>query len=198
MTKYGYIKWTDSVIWVPSLRHHLANTYYFTSRMMPIYAARRLNATGFVKESLPSLGPNDFIYNPSFRQDLFQDEWLLTMQAITTGSNSTRVEFGQREWENSVNETSVQCFKQAVHITSFPAGVCFFVAMDLLDYGFDCLLLGMLLHCRYQIQRLQLRIGKSCMDITACVCRLIIPGRGRFYFGCVERSEGGHFRIFRR
>lgn len=125
MTNYGYIKWTDSVIWVPSFRYHLANTYYFTSRMMPIYAARRLNASGFLEHPLPSLGPNDFIYNPSFKPERFQDEWLLSMQALTTGSNTTRVEFGQRDWENSVNETNVQCFKQAVHITSFPAGVSY-------------------------------------------------------------------------
>jgi hypothetical protein len=91
--------------------------------MMPIYVARRLNASGLLTEPLPSLGPNDFIYNPSYKAERFQGEWLLTMQNITTGSNDTNVEFGLREWENSINETSWMCFKQAVHISFYPIGV---------------------------------------------------------------------------
>lgn len=87
---------------------------------MPIYVARRLNASGVLRNPLPSLGPDDFIYNPSFKKERFQGEWLLIMQNITTGSNTTRVEHGQREWENMVNESNWMCFKRAVHVSPFP------------------------------------------------------------------------------
>jgi hypothetical protein len=117
------VYWSDSVAWIPGFKYHLANTYYFTSRMMPIYVARRLNASGLLTEPLPTLGPNDFIYNPSFKAERFDDEWLRTMQNITTGSDKTRVEFGLREWENSVNRTSWMCFKKVVHIPPFPMAV---------------------------------------------------------------------------
>lgn len=102
---------------------------------MPIYVARRLNATGLLVDPLPSLGPNDFIYNPSFKKERFQGEWLRTMQNITTGSNFTRMEHGidptgERgdyvgNWERLVNTSSWMCFKQAVHVSTFPIGVRF-------------------------------------------------------------------------
>jgi hypothetical protein len=122
-SKTGSVLWSDSVLWAPGFKYHLTNTYYFTTRMMPIYVARRLNASGLLTEPLPSLGPNDFIYNPSYKAERFQGEWLLTMQNITTGSNSTNVEFGSRDWESSINETNWMCFKQAVHVSFYPIGV---------------------------------------------------------------------------
>lgn len=113
----------DNVVWVPVFQYHLTNTYYFTTRMMPIYAARRLNASGLLSSPLPSLGPNDFIYNPSFKRERYQGEWLRVMQNITTGNNDTRTEHGESWWENTVDDNHWTCFKNAVHISTFPIGV---------------------------------------------------------------------------
>jgi hypothetical protein len=45
------------------------------------------------------------------------------MQNITTGSNTTRVEYGQGQVENMIDTNSWMCFKRSVFISTFPITV---------------------------------------------------------------------------
>jgi hypothetical protein len=124
------VQWEDDLVpWVPAIEYPLDNTYYWTTRVLPLLAARRFNATDAYRLKFP---PMDFLYVWSMQQP-FGGEWHKEVLAAVTGRDNIRVEFKDGNWSKEMNPAPNQpwhmegskwkCFRRAVMTGTFALAV---------------------------------------------------------------------------
>ena len=77
--------WGDRSMWITSHSVPLFNIWYYSARLMPLYRARRLNATGQLGVTLPPLSANDALYVPSDAQYHVDSTWEQLFTDVVTG-----------------------------------------------------------------------------------------------------------------
>jgi hypothetical protein len=124
------VQWVDDAVpWIPAIEYPLDNTYYWTTRVLPLMAARRFNATDTYKLKFP---PMDFLYVWS-QQLPFGGEWHKEILAVVTGRDDIRVEYKDGKWAKEMSPAPNQpwhmegskwkCFKHAVMTGTFALAV---------------------------------------------------------------------------
>ena len=67
--------WRGRSMWITSHTVPLFNIWYYSARLMALYRARRLNATGSLGLQLPPFDADDVLYIPSPREYHFESTW---------------------------------------------------------------------------------------------------------------------------
>ena len=111
----------DTSLWLTSAYVHLDNLWYFSSRMSPLFKARRLNESHGLPFSLPPLRPHDIVYMPDAMKytSAASGEWARAFLTTATGVRQPRVEHDGSAWAAPLNSANIACFRRAVLTGAF-------------------------------------------------------------------------------
>lgn len=106
----------DTSLWITGHHVPVANLWYFSSRMLPLYRALKLNSTGTLGMHLPPLSSQDYLYMP-LPEEHVRVPWLELLDRTvmaTTGTSSPRRVYADSPFVTQWNLTNLVCFKHAV------------------------------------------------------------------------------------
>ncbi len=114
------ITWLEGrSLWVTSHTVPLFNIWYYAARIMPLYRARRLNATGTLGVTLPPITAADMLYIPSPSQYHRQSTWESVFSSVVTGVSDVRLEFSDTDFMKQWTSRNLMCVRNAVVLGTF-------------------------------------------------------------------------------
>jgi hypothetical protein len=109
------ITWLEGrSLWVTSHTVPLFNIWYYAVHIMPLYRARRLNATGALGVTLPPITPADMLYIPSPAEYHRQSTWESVFSSVVTGVSDVRLEFSDTDFMKQWTSQTPMCVRNAV------------------------------------------------------------------------------------
>ena len=106
-------------LWVTSHTVPLFNIWYYAARIMPLYRARRLNATGTLGVTLPPITAADMLYIPSPAEYHRQSTWESVFSSVVTGVSDVRLEFSDTDFMKQWTGRNLMCVRNAVVLGTF-------------------------------------------------------------------------------
>ena len=113
------LTWTDQTLWRPALDVPLSNIWFFSTRVLPLFKARRMNESGLIDTPLPPMGSDDILYFslPDARRR-YSHDWHQAVLNVATGGKIPQYVKGE-SWSQQWSPTNQVCFKTAVMTGAF-------------------------------------------------------------------------------
>jgi hypothetical protein len=106
-------------LWVTSHTVPLFNIWYYAARIMPLYRARRLNATGALGVALPPMTAADMLYIPSPKEYHQHSTWESVLSSVVTGVSDVRLEYSDTDFMKQWTGSNLMCVRSAVALGTF-------------------------------------------------------------------------------
>lgn len=117
------VTWSNVTLWQVALDVALSNIWFFASRVLPLYTARHMNATGMFDKPLPPLGEEDILFSQLVNgRRRHRKEWHQNVLAVATGGR-TKMEYAREPWAAQWSPTNQLCFRNAVFTGAFAYAV---------------------------------------------------------------------------
>lgn len=115
------VTWQEPTFWRLALDVSLSNIWFYSTRVMPLFKARRMNESGLFAHPLPSLDADagDILYVPlsGGRKRYASKEWHQTVLAVASGGMP--VTYHEDPWNEQWSSSNLVCFRNAVMSGAF-------------------------------------------------------------------------------